>query len=64
MIGDNSWKTYLKRMLVCGTYQRTYSASRAATYAEKKGYPPTSLRHPVVYLSPDRTSGVNVEIRS
>lgn len=62
MVGDNSWKTYIKRMVVCGTYQKTYSAGTTTTYAEKRGYPPTTLRHPLIYLTPDRVSGVNIKI--
>lgn len=64
IIGDKDWKTYKKRMVVCGTYQKTYSNGISATYAEKKGYPPTTLKHPIIYLSPDRTHGVNIEILS
>ena len=64
IIGDNKWKTYLKRMVICGTYQRTYSASKTATYAEKKGFPPTSLRHPVIYLKPQADGGVDIKIET
>jgi hypothetical protein len=64
MVGDSNWKTFRKRMVVCGTYQKTYSNNGATTYAEKKGYPPTSLRHPIIYLTPDRVSGVNIKIET
>jgi hypothetical protein len=61
MIGDNNWKTYLKKMVVCGTYQRTYGQGTTATYAERRGYPPTSIRVPVIYLKPNRESGVDIK---
>jgi hypothetical protein len=64
MFGDSGWKTYLKRMVVCGTYQRTYSNSKTATYAEKKGYPPVSIRVPTIYLTPERETGVKIEIKT
>jgi len=64
MVGDSDWKTFTKRMCICGTFQRTYSSSGVATYAEKKGYPPTTLRHPIVYLTPDRASGVNITVQT
>jgi hypothetical protein len=64
MVGNKGWKTDLKRMVVCGTYQRTYAKSTAVTYAEKKGYPPTSIRHPLVYIKPQRDSGVGIEIKT
>jgi len=64
LVGDNSWKTYLKRMVVCGTYQKTYSKSATATYAEKRGFAPTTLRHPLIYLTPDRVSGVNIIVQT
>lgn len=64
MVGDNGWKTGLKRMCVCGTYQRTYSKSKSATYAEKKGFPPTTIRHPLIYLTPSRESGVDIKIET
>jgi hypothetical protein len=53
MVGERSWKTVRKRMCICGTYQKTYSSSRSATYAEMRGYPPTTLRHPIIYLEPN-----------
>jgi hypothetical protein len=53
MVGERGWKTTRKRMCICGTYQKTYSDSRSATYAEMKGYPPTTLRHPIIYLMPN-----------
>ena len=62
MVGDSSWKTFIKRMVVSGTYQKTYSAGTSTTYAEKRGYPPTTLRHPLIYLEPDKYSGVNIKI--
>ena len=62
IIGDSNWKTFLKRMVVCGTYQKTYSNSTSATYAEIKGYPPVTLRHPIISLTPDRKSGVNIKV--
>lgn len=62
IVGENSWKSYLKRMCICGTYQKTYSKSRSATYAERKGYPPTSMRHPIIYLKPNNDSGVDIKI--
>ena len=62
MVGDFGWKTYLKRMVICGTYQKTFSTSRSATYAEKEGYPSVTLRHPIIYLKPDRVSGVGIRI--
>jgi hypothetical protein len=64
IVGDSDWKTYLKRMVICGAYQRTYSKGNTATYAERRGYPPTTLRHPIIYLSPDRVSGVNITIQT
>lgn len=64
MIGENSWKTIIKRMVVCGTYQKTFSSGVTATYAEKRGYNPATLRHPIIYLTPDRASGVNVRIET
>lgn len=63
MVGDSNWKTYLKRMVVAGTYQKTYS-NKGTTYAEKRGYPPVTLRHPLIYLTPDRTAGVNIIIQT
>jgi hypothetical protein len=64
MVGDSSWKTFTNRMLICGTYQRSFSTGQTTTYAEKKGYNPTTLRHPVVYLTPDRVSGVNMRVET
>jgi hypothetical protein len=64
MVGDSSWKTIIKRMVICGTYQKTYASSKTATYAEKRGYPPQALRHPIIYLAPDRLSGVNIKIET
>lgn len=64
VVGNNDWKTYRKRMVVCGTYQRTYSKTESTTYAEKKGYPPTTIKHPIIYLTPQWGSGVDIEIVS
>lgn len=64
VVGETGWKTYRKRMVVCGTYQKTYSTTTTATYAEKKGYPPTTIKHPIIMLTPDRVSGVNIQITS
>ena len=64
MVGESSWKTIIKRMVVCGTYQKTFGNGVTATYAEKRGYPPRTLRHPIIYLTPDRVSGVNIKIET
>jgi hypothetical protein len=64
MVGESNWKTIIKRMVVCGTYQKTYSNTTSATYAEKRGYNPATLRHPIIYLRPERTSGVDVRIET
>jgi hypothetical protein len=64
IVGDSSWKTFLKRMVICGTYQKTYASTQSATYAEKKGFPPVTLRHPIIYLTPDRVSGVTIKIET
>lgn len=53
IIGETRWKTFTKRMLVCGTYDRTYSNTPEATWAEERGFPPTDLRSPRVYIKPD-----------
>jgi hypothetical protein len=65
IVGDSNWKTSLKRMAVCGTYQKTYAQSGSATYAEKRGYPPQTLRHPIIYLTPrDKENEVNIRIET
>lgn len=52
LIGDNKWKTFVRYMVVCGTYQRTYTDTATATYAERMGFPPTSIRTPRIILRP------------
>jgi UDP-2,3-diacylglucosamine pyrophosphatase LpxH len=64
MIGKDKWKTYQKKMCVCGTYQRTYSNNTSATYAERSGFHPTSIQCPVIYLKPHHDNGVDVKVLS
>lgn len=52
ILGENNWKTYTKRMLVCGTYQRTYSGTPEATWAEEKGFNPASIKNPRAFIKP------------
>lgn len=52
--GNNKWATFKKRMLVCGTYQRTYSNTTTATWAETKGFQPTSIGHPKIFIRPNK----------
>lgn len=62
MIGDNGWRTIEKKMVVCGTYQKTYSKNTTATYAEKRGYPPASITTPLITVTPARDNNVKVRI--
>ncbi len=61
-VGKNGWRTQLKRMAVCGTYQRTYSNNQIPTWAEGKGFPPVSIRNPIIWCKPNWKSGVDMRI--
>ena len=52
MIGARSWRTIQRKMVICGTYQRTYSNDTTATYAERMGLPPVSIRSPEIFMRP------------
>ena len=52
--GEESWQTFQKKMVVCGTYQRTYTNNTTATYAERMGLPPVSVRNPIIFIKPIR----------
>jgi hypothetical protein len=62
MIGDKRWVTFQKKMIVCGTYQRTYSNGPEATWAETRGFPPTTIKHPVAFLKPT-DNGIEVRVQ-
>ena len=60
-VGKDGWKTFNKRMLVCGTYQRTYGEGTTATWAETKGFHPAKIAHPIVYATPLANGGVDIK---
>jgi len=62
MIGNNSWKTFQKKTLVCGTYQRTYSQDTTTTWAESKGFNPTTIGNPYAILKPHHEAGVGIKL--
>jgi hypothetical protein len=62
MVGKSGWRTFTKKMLVCGSYQRTYGNSAEATYAEKRGFPPVSTQCPIVYLRPGASRGPEIKV--
>jgi predicted phosphodiesterase len=61
-VGKSGWRTQLKRMAVCGTYQRTYSNTQIPTWAETKGFPPVSIRTPIIWAKPHWQSGVELRV--
>ena len=62
MVGDNRWRTIEKKMVVCGTFQKTYTNTTVATYAEKRGYHPASTTTPVITAIPTDQDGVKIEV--
>lgn len=54
IIGQDKWITVQKKMIVCGTYQKTYTNDTTATYAERMGYPPVSVRNPKIFIKPEK----------
>lgn len=61
-VGKQGWRTQLRRMVVCGTYQRTYAPGQVPTWAETKGFPPVSIRNPIIYAKPHWKSGVELRV--
>ena len=62
MVGDNVWKTHQKKMLIAGTYQRTYTLDENTTWAENRGFPPVTIGSPHALLTPNHDAGVDVKI--
>lgn len=62
MVGRDSWRTFQKKMLIAGTYQRTYTTTNVSTWAESRGFPPVTIGSPIAYLKPDREVGVDVKL--
>ena len=62
MVGDKQWRTIQKTMVVCGTFQKTYTNTTVATYAEKRGYHPASTTTPIITAIPTYSNGVRVEV--
>lgn len=62
MVGDNKWRTIEKKMVVCGTFQKTYTNTTIATYAEKRGYHPASTTTPIIIAIPTDEDGVRLEV--
>lgn len=62
MVGRDSWRTFQKKMLIAGTYQRTYTTTNVSTWAESRGFPPVTIGSPIAYLKPNAEAGVDVKL--
>ena len=62
MVGKDQWRTFQKKMLIAGTYQRTYTSNKVTTWAETRGFPPATIGSPSAVLKPNRDFGVDVKL--
>ncbi len=62
MVGKDQWRTFQKKMLIAGTYQRTYTSNKITTWAESRGFPPATIGSPQAVLRPNRDFGVDVKL--
>ncbi len=49
-------------MVICGTYQKTYSEDENATFSEEKGFPPVEIGSATIHITPKSHGWVDLSV--